>query len=1079
MKKLISIYIIIIIKYNLCLGQCNYNAHIQENITPQCGLPGGQLEVVIDPNIYNITSIGMSFSPDTLFVSVLDTVRVSLGSTHNMVQVDSATWFNNGINPVSGGFNIPFGGNLDLVFDTPGIYYYVCQPHVQLNMKGVIVVGEFDFIWLDYSNSNPLFPPQENNLTSPVLSPGAYAVVMTNNLLGCSFSDYHLLGSNDTIGTSVNVFSQFNINPVNYNTWSMCVIRIDNLGCEVRLKPEFKTRHSSFNITQGDFIAQYLDPQTMIWENIDYSIDSNGDAIGFWGDSLGTIVNFQNAFERYIRVKFNQSNPTANLGLYETDMRVWQCDQNGNLLNIISDTSSISLTLDNTPCAGFNYSFNVTDVSCFGDADGMIDLNVTGGTSPYYYNWNSNQFNSSSQDIINLHAGDYNIIIQDSDSCFLYDTITINQPDSNIPDTVFTENITTSNALLKFTSSNNINYYRFRYREVGSLNWSVVGLGFNDGIACLDSVKQINNLFSNTDYEWQIRVFGLDSCISDWSISHLFTTTCLDYDYNIIYPYCGNLGGGSIDLNVYGTDNYNFVWSDNSSTEDIFNISSGVYYVDIFSDNNCSFTDTFFISVLNPFLIDTILILDASCYGVNDGQIIVNVSGGSSPYIQNWGFNSPYQLYSGNYYFEVIDANGCVVSDSVFVNQPVEILTQNTQFICSGQSVLVGSNVYDVTGFYIDTLISSLGCDSIVYTDLNVSNVLSSTNYVTSCYNYNWNGINYDSSGIYSFVINSTTGCDSVIILDLTINNSSSSTTNITACDSYDWNGITYTSSGSYDYVTQNTNGCDSVATLNLTINNSNIGIDTQTACDTYTWIDGNTYTSSNNTATYTLTNASGCDSVVTLDLTINNTINYSQDVAICYGDIISVGVSIYDTTGVYTDILTNINGCDSLIVTYLTVSILNSEIIYSLLDNQLSVDVVSINGLNNTPYSYIWSTGETNEIISPQYNGFYWVVVYDANGCYSDTSFYEIDFINNVQESSFNDDFVIYPNPTINILNVISPQNISYKLTIRDNLGKICYEFFSKNKKSLLDLSFLEKGSYYLTINSKSTILTKKLIIN
>ena len=43
-------------------------------------------------------------------------------------------------------------------------------------------------------------------------------------------------------------------------------------------------------------------------------------------------------------------------------------------------------------------------------------------------------------------------------------------------------------------------------------------------------------------------------------------------------------------------------------------------------------------------MIDTILILDASCYGVNDGQIIVNVSGGSSPYIQNWGFNNPNQI---------------------------------------------------------------------------------------------------------------------------------------------------------------------------------------------------------------------------------------------------------------------------------------------------------------------------------------------------------------------------------------------------------------------------------------------------
>ena len=61
------------------------------------------------------------------------------------------------------------------------------------------------------------------------------------------------------------------------------------------------------------------------------------------------------------------------------------------------------------------------------------------------------------------------------------------------------------------------------------------------------------------------------------------------------------------------------------------------------------------------------------------------------------------------------------------------------------------------------------------------------------------------------------------------------------------------------------------MVTLDLTINNSNTGVDVQEHCDTYTWIDGNTYTSSNNTATFTLTNAVGCDSVVTLDLTINN----------------------------------------------------------------------------------------------------------------------------------------------------------------------------------------------------------------
>ena len=66
-------------------------------------------------------------------------------------------------------------------------------------------------------------------------------------------------------------------------------------------------------------------------------------------------------------------------------------------------------------------------------------------------------------------------------------------------------------------------------------------------------------------------------------------------------------------------------------------------------------------------------------------------------------------------------------------------------------------------------------------------------------------------------------------------------------------------------------NGCDSIAVLNLTINNSNTVIDTQVHCDTYTWIDGITYTESNNTATFTLTNSNNCDSIVILNLSIEN----------------------------------------------------------------------------------------------------------------------------------------------------------------------------------------------------------------
>jgi hypothetical protein len=51
---------------------------------------------------------------------------------------------------------------------------------------------------------------------------------------------------------------------------------------------------------------------------------------------------------------------------------------------------------------------------------------------------------------------------------------------------------------------------------------------------------------------------------------------------------------------------------------------------------------------------------------------------------------------------------------------------------------------------------------------------------------------------------------------------------------------------------------------------NSTTSTDVQNACDSYTWIDGNTYTSSNNTATWTISNSVGCDSVISLDLSID-----------------------------------------------------------------------------------------------------------------------------------------------------------------------------------------------------------------
>ena len=128
------------------------------------------------------------------------------------------------------------------------------------------------------------------------------------------------------------------------------------------------------------------------------------------------------------------------------------------------------------------------------------------------------------------------------------------------------------------------------------------------------------------------------------------------------------------------------------------------------------------------------------------------------------------------------------------------------------------------------------------------------------------------SNNTATHTLTNSSGCDSIITLDLTINYSTFGTDVITACDSYTWiDGNTYTVSNNFaTHTLTNAAGCDSIVTLDLTINYSTFGTDVITACDTFTWIDGNTYTVSNNFATHTLTNAAGCDSIVTLDLTIN-----------------------------------------------------------------------------------------------------------------------------------------------------------------------------------------------------------------
>lgn len=152
-----------------------------------------------------------------------------------------------------------------------------------------------------------------------------------------------------------------------------------------------------------------------------------------------------------------------------------------------------------------------------------------------------------------------------------------------------------------------------------------------------------------------------------------------------------------------------------------------------------------------------------------------------------------------------------------------------------------------------------------------------STDVITACGSYTWtDGITYTSSNnTATDTLVNAAGYDSIITLDLTIHPVYNETASASICqgDSYTFGTQTLTSSGNYTELFSSINGCDSTVNLTFTVHSNSASTDVISSCTGITWIDGITYSSSNNTATHTLSNMHGCDSIVTLNLTIEDVI--------------------------------------------------------------------------------------------------------------------------------------------------------------------------------------------------------------
>jgi hypothetical protein len=574
--------------------------------------------------------------------------------------------------------------------------------------------------------------------------------------------------------------------------------------------------------------------------------------------------------------------------------------------------------------------------------------------------------------------------------------------------------------------------------------------------------------------------------------------------------------GSSVILNASGAITYS--WNNGVlNGVDFIPTSTAIYTVIGTGNNGCTATDSLDITVN---ALPTVVAGPGQtvCEG---SSVVLNASGATTFSWDNSVANGITFIPSSTTTYTVTgtDVNGCVNTSTVDITVNTKHYITSIVGLCIGDSSFAGGAYQKVNGVYYDSLSNSAGCDSIIETVLTIDSLIIVNLSLNICSGDSLliNG-NYESVSdtFYNNTVNSGS-CDSLTITSLTVNNPTTGTDNQTACDSFTWiDGNSYTSSNNTAFFTlQNSSGCDSLVTLDLVINNSNNGVDIQTSCDSFTWINGNSYTSSNNTATFTLQNSSGCDSLVTLDLVINN--SYSSilpitscnsfvwygmtydssgtytnvyqnvdgcdssitlDLTINNGSTSTVSISAcnsfewdgttYDSTGFYTNNYTDVNGCDSTVTLDLLIYFIQATI------DTLGGDLVASGGL-----SYLWNTGATNSTIIPDTNGLYTVVATDANGC-ADTAIFNVTYITStgILDNSIST-ISIYPNPVNDMLNISSSDNIK-SLEVKDLLGRIVNSSTDINSKSiLLNTSNFSNNVYLLSLIINNKLVIKKIIIS
>lgn len=302
----------------------------------------------------------------------------------------------------------------------------------------------------------------------------------------------------------------------------------------------------------------------------------------------------------------------------------------------------------------------VKNINCFGQRTGAIPISVTGGVTPYTYKWSNG---SSSQNLENVGAGTYSVIITDKNGCTQTLSATISQPTKLVASILSTKDVTC------FGGSN------------GSINISVVG-GTQPYQYKWSNGSSSRDLTDTKAGSYRLVIVDAGGCSDSTIAATIKEPTLLNVAVNKVTDIAQyGLSTGAVDVNVSGgVQPYRYSWSNGAITQDIQGVPGGFYSLKVYDNNGCEKSVTATINQPPPLLVKLISVQDVKCANDKTGSITIDVSGGVPPYNYKWSNGDSTKNLSnvkaGDYLVTVADATGYKQILNTKIAQPSAIIAQ-------------------------------------------------------------------------------------------------------------------------------------------------------------------------------------------------------------------------------------------------------------------------------------------------------------------------------------------------------------------------------------------------------------------